>query len=122
MEIIEYKRTCNKCGNVWYVPKEYLKRLKSGQMIGGMTALLSDFGQGVRNSQAAESEIMRLQMCSKCNSTDFVEELETSAKKDHPIDPSTIIKEGNTSKTTILISVAITAIIILILIIFSIGK
>lgn len=75
---IEYKRTCNKCGNTWYVSKEELVELKKAKknnsIAGALTALsgnLAASAQTNRNKDAAEKQLKELQKCSECRSQDY---------------------------------------------------
>lgn len=118
MEKIEYKRTCNKCGRTWYVPKEYLNKLKSGKTDGTLAIIFFDIAQGSRNRQAMEMEMMRIKMCPNCNSSDFLEEIELINKEESL--STNYVKEEKVSRKTIIISIIITVIIIATVVIISI--
>ena len=117
MEKIEYKRTCKKCGRTWYVPKEYLDKLKSGKNDGTLAIIFFDVAQGARNRQAMELEMMKIKMCPECNSSDYLEEKEKINKEDSL--STNYVKEEKVSRKTIIISIIITIIIILIFVLTS---
>jgi len=70
---IEFKRTCNKCQKVWYVSKYNMERLKKARSSAGLTILTINAGQGLRNMDAIESELVKLESCPNCSSQDFSE-------------------------------------------------
>ena len=73
---IEFKRTCNNCGKVWFSSKfreaKLYKQAKGANVLalGGLEAA----SQVQRTRNASESELEKLKSCPDCNSKDYKEE------------------------------------------------
>ena len=73
---IEYKRTCNNCGKVWYSSK--FREVKLNKQSKGVNILavggLEAASQVQRTRYASETELEKLKSCPDCNSQDYKEE------------------------------------------------
>jgi hypothetical protein len=73
---IEYKRTCRKCGGVWFVAASELKGPSLGELFdkGVGIGRISQRGKDLRElHRNADERIKGLGRCPQCRSTDFIQ-------------------------------------------------
>ncbi|MEK6899385.1 MAG: hypothetical protein AABW79_04795 [Nanoarchaeota archaeon] len=84
----EYKRKCNRCGKIWYVPVGKESSMKRGNalnaLVGIGTALQGNFDastQATRNIDARNETLSRIGNCPECHSSNYKQEIVAYSKK-----------------------------------------
>jgi len=73
---LEYKKTCKKCGKIWYTSKaresDLVSRLNSSFIADVIGNMFSRTDRVALDKQIATMELQKLRTCPNCRSSDFI--------------------------------------------------